>query len=131
MHNNERVIIYQYHEDSGHHPRASTNTPSFLWAVGVCEDHSECEVRVPSLVQLILFLNRLEAAHGLVLVRLISIPIRLSGKNSPNLRNKGVAPVSVLAVFLLLHSRELGLQRVWGQWGLSLRSFILFKLLAV
>ena len=40
MHNNERVIIYQYHEDSGHHPRASTNTPSFLWAVGVCEVHS-------------------------------------------------------------------------------------------
>ena len=59
----------------------------------------QCEVRVPSLVQLILFLNRLEAAHGLVLVQLISIPIRLSGKNSPNLRNKRAAPVSVLAVF--------------------------------
>ena len=40
MHNNERVIIYQYHEDSGHHPRASTNTPSFLKAVGVGEVHS-------------------------------------------------------------------------------------------
>ena len=93
MHINERVIIYQYHQDTGHQPeltlsRGDHTIPSEVPSVNTFHKQTGGTLSLLSL-------------HSwLVLANIISIPISLSGKNSPNLRNKRVARLSVLAVFL-------------------------------